>query len=313
MTTVSEAVNVASDRDPLLQGLSVLSQYRSIPFTQYIRYVLPLDGYIFWLQTKSTFIQGSLHVSASKEQNEDESIAVHRVVFTTGDPVQEFSEIGPNTIWVGENDGIKFAFSQQSPFYRAAGLFHYSGDAVYPALQSQLVETGEQFDTSTLIVSNSLPSWLTLAVYSPVWLIAGNPRITLYPSYAVPDNLTPPYGTIHIPPDETRAMAGLPLIGTLGAHTQLASDRVRITLYGLTNAQVMTFLDLVNQYSLDTDAFGIMGASVVKDDKRTQSELGILAMKKTIDFDVDYLQSNMPNVALQLITSVLTTFYLQKE
>ena len=84
MTSVAELVNNASDRDPLLQGLSVLSQYQAISFSQYIRYVLPLDGYIFWLRTKTAVIQGSLHVSVDKQQREDETIAINRVVFTTG-------------------------------------------------------------------------------------------------------------------------------------------------------------------------------------------------------------------------------------
>ena len=226
MPTVAEAVNAASERDPLLAGLSVLSQYEAIQFTQYVRYVLPLDGYVFWLKTKATTIQGSLHTSARKDQREDETIAVNRVVFTTGELVQEFNEIGPNTIWVGSAVGLKFAFSQTGPFYRAAGLFHYSGDAVYPALESQLVDVGAQLPTTTQIVSNSLPAWLSLVAYTPVWLVVPNPGITLYPSFAVPDNLVPPYGSIHIEPAETQAISEVPFISYMGAHSQLAEDHV---------------------------------------------------------------------------------------
>lgn len=307
MTTVSEAVDVASGRDPLLQGLSVLSQYQAIKFTQYIRYVLPFDGYVFWLRTKDCQIEGSLHISASKQQLEDETIAVHRVVFTTGDLVQEFSEIGPDTIWIGEVDGLKFAFSQRAPFYRASGLFHYSGDAVYPALQSQLVDVGEQLSPDTLIVSNSLPAWLSLKSYNPIWLTVPNPCVTLYPSFAVPDNIVPPYGVVHIPPEQTQAIGAFPALGRHHSHHQLASDQVKITLYGLTNAQALAWVDLVNQFSQDTDTIGMMDLAIVRDEKRTQAELGILAMKKTVTFKVSYLQSAILDISRVLIAQAIVT------
>lgn len=311
MTSIAEAVNAASDRDPLLQGLSVLSQYEAIRFVQYVRYVLPLDGYVFWLRTKETSIAGSLHIAADKQQREDETVAVHRVVFTTGELVQEFNEIDPATIWIGETCGLKFAFSQSGPFYRAAGLFHYSGNAVYPALESQLVDVGAELSTATLIVSNSLPAWLSLVAYTPIWLVVPNPGITLFPSFAVPDNLRPPYGTIHIEPAETQAISALPAIGAMGSHSQLASDKVRVTLYGCTNAQASAWLDLAVQYSYDTDAIGLQSAPIVRDEKRTQAELGLLAMKKTLDFQVSYLQATLPNVARRLITSVVPGYTLQ--
>jgi len=307
MPTVAEAVNNASDKDPLLQGLSVLSQHAEIPFTQYIRYVLPLDGYVYWLRTKTLPIAGSLHVSAQKRQLEDETISVNRAVFTTGAEVEPFNEIDPNTIWVGETGGLKFAFSQRGAFYRAAGLFHYSGDAVYPALESQLVDVGAELSARTLIVSNSLPAWLVVSGYSPIWWTL-NPAIPLYPSFLVPANLRPPYGAVHINPAETRALQAIPRIGHNSSHHQLARDLVRVTLYGATNEVATAFLDTVMTYSRDTDAIGIMAPAVIRDEKRPQTELGILAMKKTIEFEVSYQQSAMRRVAQQMIETVVETF-----
>lgn len=311
MPTVAEAVDAASGSDPLLQGLAVLSQYQDIVFVQYIRYVLPLDGYVFWLRTKATKIPGSLHVKTNKQQREDETIAINRVIFTTGDEVQEFDEIGPNTIWVGEYQGTRFAFSEAGPFYQAASIYHYAGDAVYPALESQLVDLGAELCTQELIVSNSLPAWLTLVSYNPVWLVAGNPAVTLYPSYLVPDNVRPPYGAVHIADDQTEPLGAFPVIGAWGAHSQLAADRVRVTLYGLTNAQALAWLDLVVQYSRDTDVIGMMDMVIARDPKRTQAELGIIAMKKQFNFRVSYLQSTMPGVGLQLIQKATATMLPQ--
>lgn len=308
---LNEATDAVAPENTLSAGWRTLSLDQSIAFTQYVRKVLPLDGYVFWLKAQQTTIQGSLHYPADKRQNEDETISISRVVFTTDTEVQQFAAVKPNTMWVGEVAGLKFAFSQQGPFYQGAGQWHYSGDAVYPAMETQLADIGTISDAD-LIVSNSLPAWLQLVSYTPEWLIAGNPDITLYPSFLVPDNLRPPYGAVHIDPDQTQAIGALPVIGNRGAHSQLASDRVRITLYGATNAQAAAFLDLIYQYSSDTDTIGIMqDTGIIRDEKRIQPELGVIAMKKTISLQVSYLQTSMLNVSRQLIESASVTMLPQ--
>ena len=307
MATINEAAPVGM-AGPLLAGLATLSEDATIPFTRYVRYVLPLDGYVFWLRAEATLIQGSVHVMVDKRQNEDETLAVNRVVFTTGQDVQVFNVIEPDQIWVGEASGIRFAFSRSGPRYRQSGLFHYVGDAVYPALESQLVEVGVQLTARDLVVSNSLPAWLTLQSYNPIWLQIPNPRITLYPSFLVPDNIRPPYGSVHIDPGQTKALQAFPALSRV--HTsqhQLVTDRVRITLYGLTNDGAMNFVNLVNQFSEDTDAFGMMDIAAMRDEKRTQAELGILAMKKTIEYQVSYNQGAIRDVARALIKKATAT------
>ena len=297
----------------LFAGMQQLSGAREIAFTQYTRYVLPLDGYVFWRAVKQTRLTGVLHFDAREQQLPDESFTIMRVVFTTTEKIREFEAVNPNILWIGEAMGTRFTFSEQGMFFQQSGVYHYRGDAVYPALETQLVDLGAEYPTTTLIVSNSLPAWLTLRYYNPPWLVAGNPGVTLYPAFLVPDNLRPPYGVIFIPEDRTAPMAGLPVIGQMGQHTQLAYDEVNITLYGLTNIQAAAFLDLVIQYSSDTDAFGLMGASVIRDAHRPQVEISALAMKKTFRFEVDYLQQAMPNVALKLIKSAPVIIYPQLE
>ena len=312
---------------PNIAGLLTLSENQQIAFARYVRYVLPLDGYVFWLKTNEMQVAGSLHTKADKRQNEDETIAVTRIIFSTGMEVQRFNEIGPDEIWVGtipppwklsdlsKSVPLKFAFSQSGPRYEQSGVFHYMGDAVYPALQSQLVDVGEQLPTDTLIVSNSLPAWLSLVSYNPVWVSAGipNPFITLYPSFAVPDNITPPYGTVHIMPEQTKGLGAFPVVDpATSTQWQLATDTVRVTLYGLTNLQAMNFEYLVIQYSRDTDAIGFMQEPVVvRDEKRTQPELGILAMKKTLQYQIAYNQGTVRNHALQLIEKATATIMPQ--
>lgn len=325
MATINEILNQPSQGNSDAAALRTLSLDQIVPFSQYIRYVLPLDGYVFWLRTQTIRIQGSLHVSIEKRQNEDETIAINRVMFSTEKPIQAFNAMGPDKIWVGESCGQKFAFTQSDNFYEAAGLQHYLGNAVYPAMASQLVDVGEQLPADTLIVSNSLPLWLTLKTYTPIWLQPPNPLLTLYPSYAVPDNLQPPYGVVHIDPAQIRSLQPIPLLGptrpvgsgALGTvsgttldttHWQLTADRVRITLYGATNQVAMDFLDLVNRYSLDLDLMGIMSVTPMRDEKRTQAELGILAMKKTVEYEVSYYQSRVNTAARQLVEEATVNF-----
>ena len=292
----------------LTDGLRVLTAGALIPFTQYIRHVLPLDGYVFWLRTQQIEVPGSLHVTGTRRQLEDETVSINRVVFTSTTEVKALNAIAPGTIWIGEADGIRFSFSEAGPRFKPSGLFHYIGDAVYPALLSQLVDVGSQLSSDTLVVSNSLPAWLALKTYNPPWLPAPNPGIALFPSFLVPANLPPPYGSVHIEPGQTESLQSTPQIGPLRNHYQFAKDRVRIVLYGTTNDQAATFLDLVNQYSADTDIIGMMNMPVIRDEKRTQAELGVIAMKKALNFEVNYFQTSIRNAAMQMIKSVIAEY-----
>ena len=64
------------------------------------------------------------------------------------------------------------------------------------------------------------------------------------------------------------------------------------------------------QYSRDTDNIGIMGASVIRDEKRTQVEASILAQKKILEFHVSYYQTTARDIARQLILSTQQTYFV---
>lgn len=295
---------------PLAAGLQLISDGQEVAFGCYIRQVLPLDGYVFWLRTSVISVAGSLHQTATKRQNEDELLSINRLVFTTQYEVQEFNNIDPDHIWVGEARGTRFAFSVAGPRYSQSGLFHYVGDAIYPALASQLIEDGSALSTATLVVSNSLPAWLSLYSYNPVWISAQipNPFVQLFPSFLSPENMVPPYGTVHVYPEQTVALQATPrLHQTDTSSDQLTSDRVRVTLYGLTNDQATAWMNLLYTFIEDTGTIGLMSIAAIRDEKRTQVELGILAMKKTVDLTVSYNQGSIRTVARALITSASAT------
>ena len=304
MSEVSESRRESS---PLLgvlrDGIEQLDFNQEIEFKSYTRVVLPLDGYMFWSPKVPIVRKGSLHYSQDILQNEDEMLGYATVIFTSERRITEFTG-GLNTLFVACIDGFRYSFSQQQGFYTQAGLWHYVGHSIPPALASQLLDTPGVIDPTQAVVSNSLPLWIALNTYkNPYFDGFNNSGLILYPSFITAPNLSPPYGAVHIGENDTSALQSVPLIDADRNHYQLASDQVRITLYGLQNNAAMDFIDFVLQYSRNTENFGIMNMPIMRDAKRTQAELQVIAMKKVIDFTVSYYQARVANVSRQLIES----------
>jgi hypothetical protein len=326
MPGVEESIGVKSQLAAGLEaGVETLSLNQVVTFVRYIKLVLPFDGTVFWVRSdlvgpsallntatfnaayfnqpprplteRSQFeARGSMHYATDTFQLEDESFAKNTMTFTSQNPIDDLNEVSPQVMYIGEFDGLRFVFSQRGKFYRQADLYHYRGDAVYPALATQIIDDAALLDTANIVVSNSLPAWLQLSRYFPI-----------YPSFLVPDNLEPPYGVVHIAEDGTRALQAVPLIDSRGAHYQLAADKVRFTLYGLRNFNALDWLDYVLRYSTDTDVLGLMNMPIVRDAKKSQNELGIIAQKKTIEFEVSYYQTRIRDVGRQFILSCVPT------
>lgn len=318
MPTINESLNTQSPLAGVLHdGVDTLSNSQVVKFTQYIKLVLPLDKYVFWVradlvdqlvacncyQCSPSWIEGtpapaltfeakgSLHFATSTRQAEDETLAVNSIVFTAEQSIQDMNSVSSSVMYLGEHDGKKFAFNHRELFYEQAGLWHYEGDALYPALATQIIDDVSQIDTNNIIVSNSLPIWLSLNAFMP-----------MYPSFLVDENIQPPYAAIHIDPSTTQAIGAAPLLDQTYGHSQLVQERVKITLYGLRNFSALDFQDYVFQFTLDNpDVMGISSMPVIRDEKRIQSEMTILAQKKTFELEVNYYQNRARNVARQLI------------
>lgn len=315
----------------LAEGVTTLSENQEITFTKYVRVVLPLDGFIFWvkanllsadaLKNTSAYnaayyydesetmvtpsvtvkVQGSLHYATNQNQDAEQTMAINHVVFTALSEIQEFNQISPMVMFIGEFDGLKFAFNQRASFYEQTGLHHYRGDAVYSIMESQLIDSPEDFDDTNVVVSNSLPIWLTL-----------NHIMPMYPSYLVPENLPPPFASIDIPAQSTEAIQSAPRTSRHSNHFQLVKERVKVTMYGLRNFDALDFQDYVNEFTLaHEDVMGVTNMPVIRDEKRTQSELNIIAMKKSIEFEVNYYQTRVRDIARQLILSCIPTYNLE--
>lgn len=324
----------------LKQGLDAISNNQVVEFTKYVKLILPLDGFVYWvkadllspaaamnamslngvayntspmLKTAATVVKvkGSLHYASDSKQEEVANYTSNRMVFTAQSEIQDFNEIGDTVLYIATFDGIRFAFSQRGLFYRQAGLYHYVGDAVYADMASQVVDSPIGFDARNVVVSNSLPVWLSLNGYEPGYPTGiGNPALKLFPSFLVPDNMQPPYAAVHIPPDSTAAIASAPALDQTSSQEQLVSETVRITIYGTRNYNALDFVACVSQFSLDTDIIGIMNQPVIRDEKRIQNELSTIAMKKSVEFQINYHQTRMRDVARELIAAAVPSFVL---
>lgn len=332
MTNITEAAGAAGTAmgAALAAGVDTISFGQEIIFTQYVRLILPLDGYVFlvnasvvssnvtWLAAQAAAqatqlplqfsVKGSLHYGTTTEQLEEHTFTNNNVVFTAENKVDALNLDNPLVVYMAMIDNIQFAFSARQPFYRQSGLFHYTGTAVFTDLTTQVIDTADQIDTLNVIVSNSIPLWLALSSYAPAVALVSNPGIMLYPSFVVPKNLLPPYGVVHVEPDRTQAWQTAPMFDPRSSTSQLCADKVKITLVGYRSNAAHDFIAWVQQYAEFTQNFGISNIPVVRDEKRRQVELNALAERKTIEFDVNYYQTRMNDVARQLIHSVIPSF-----
>lgn len=322
-------------------GIAQVSNFQTVTFVKYVRMVLPLDGFIFWVRADllvdrmlySAYqfnaaalaqipltinapleieASGDLHYSASNTQEETDSNVVNRVVFTAEDEIQDLNDIGPYVIYIAEIDGVRFSFSARGMLQSNAALYHYVGTAILGTVASQIIDRAPDLDSENVVVSNSLPIWLSFNNYEPLPFEAFGNTTPLFPSYLVPYGMTPPYGAVHVVPFETSAMASAPTLGSTLSHSQLAHDRVKITLYGLRNNTAQDFFDFVIQYMTNYDDLGLMNMPIVRDAKAGQVEFGTLAQKKEIEFEVSYLQSRTRDIARQSITAAFVQYLVQE-
>lgn len=338
MATVEETLRNA--QTPLAQalhmGVADISYDQEVTFVLYKRLVLPLDGYLFWVRADRLprgsaqlndsqlntvelnetggdeglpfefKVKGSLHIQAVATVEAEQVYAAGTVIFTSLAEVTNFWDVSPDSTYIGFFEGKRFSFGSQNSFYRQANLYHYIGTTLNSFMATQVVDDPATLATAELIVSNSLPAWLAINRYDPPWPVPMPfPAIPLWPSFLPEQNFPPPYGTIHIAPDNTEGLQMTPFLGRRMEHSQLAKDRVTVTLYGCTNAVALDWLDCLLQYSYDTERFGLMSwPTAVIDDKQFQSDFSILSQRKRLVFEVSYNQATIRDIARQMIEEI---------
>ena len=322
MATVTETVGnfksaLASE---LAQGVNLLSGDQYVVFTPYYRLAMPLDGFVFWVNCKLSpsnilkekRIQGALHYVTEVQQEESSTLSLNTMIFTSLSPCDIFNQVEPNLLYIAKFNDIRFAFSSTRKYFKQADLYHYNGIAITAGDDPQIIDTLEDLNAIQLIVSNSLPIWLGMPTYVPPYPGFTCPIIKMYPSMLVPENCNPPYASVHI--DETTALGASAFLGRTLTSSQLARDKIRITTYGINNDTIITFLNFVLQYSYDWNYIGILNMPIISDEKDGARETQTIAQKKTIEFEVSYLQETVRNVSRQLIKHAIVNFipYIQQ-
>jgi hypothetical protein len=326
VTTVTEATS--NRKTPLgselAAGVEFLSATQTINFTLYKRMILPLDGFLFWINNSlvtpapvlpaTVAIEGSLHYSTETEQEESSNLSVNTIVFTALKKCDVFQQLAPPWLYLATYHGIQFGFNSQGKYYQQADLWHYLGTAVKATKGTQVIDDVVSLNNlNNLIVTNSLPYWLMMPNYVPPYPGFKCPISSIFPSFLVPANEPPPYASVHI--EDTRALEAFAFLDIHLDSSQLASETVRIITYGVDNDDIITFLNFVIQYSRDWSYIGIMNMPIINDLKETQSELQVIAQKKEIVFKVSYLQSlqNSRSVTRQLIRHALVDFNIDRK
>lgn len=293
----------------LRDGLETLSFDQEMRFDKYTRVVLPLDGYIFWQpMEESVSVKCSFHFSQEIQQDEDETYGAISVSLTSFEPVVEFEAMPPDTLYVGQIRGVKFAFFTQTGFYGPAKLWHYMGRSIPPVMLPQLLDTPGAIDAAQPVTSNSLALWIAANTYKLPPLYFGLPKgFTLYPADMVPPNLAPPYGVVKI--EDTRPLQAIPGFrgGTIGTD-QLDADRVRVTLNGLQHNDGVDFLSAILAYSRYSDNFGLMNSTTVTDGSRKEASLQAVGMQKFILMEVSFKQSRVNDITRALIKKAVPSY-----
>lgn len=328
MTTVNEAKsnnkNKSAMAAELAAGVNTLSANQKVTFTLYKKMVLPIDGFLFWINCNlahptqgdpplTLTVEGSLHYSTETEQEENASISYNTIVFTALTPCDIFNEINPQYIYLANYKGIRFGFNSQGKYYQQADLWHYVGVAVTSTIGTQVVDDKSQYDdlNDKLIVTNSLPYWLMMAHYSFGYNGLSCPIKYIFPSYLVPYNFPPPYASVHI--EDTKTLQPVPIYGRpyVGSSSQLVSEIAKITTYGIDNDTIIDFYNFVFQFSEYTSLIGMMNnMPTIRDEKQEAAEIQAIAQKKVIEFKISYLQGKhrIATVTRQLIRHAIVDF-----
>ncbi|EBR4477755.1 hypothetical protein B1G57_24265, partial [Salmonella enterica] len=250
----------------LTQGLDDLSRFQVVTFTKYIRKVLPLDGFVFWVKASvlssapdsepdTVNVKGYLHLTTESIQDDEQLYDRNVVTFTAQADIDPFNDIGSDVLYIGEFFGIQFSFSRRTGLNEVANLYHYSGEAIFPYMRSQIINSADDIDLADVVVSNSLPIWLSLSQFMP-----------MYPAMLSVQNLVPPYATVKC--GEPSPVAGAFCLDEKQNQYQLVSEDVTITVTGLRNAAVEDFLRYVQDYTLSDKAeMGVMNIPVIQDER----------------------------------------------
>ena len=135
----------------LAQGVETLSNNEQVTFTLYVKLVLPLDGYVFWVNatlltdsalfnasqynkllynnypegvpSRQLVASGSFHFSSDVQMLEDRQSVFNHTIFTSLVEIADFNLINPQFQYIATYQGMRFAFNTRANFYKQADLY----------------------------------------------------------------------------------------------------------------------------------------------------------------------------------------------
>lgn len=284
---------------------ATLSSCDSVTFTLYVRTVLPLDGFVFWVKASilsahqrevalredsnlpdQVKVKGSYHQREISRQSDSENVDESHVTFTANEKCDVLGVKYPSAMYIGERDGVRFSFSHTLDHYQQSGIWHYRGMAILPTMFSQIVDDARDLPANR-IVSSSLPFWLSVDRYAPV-----------FPAKLVPQNLTTPYIAVACGKPKPWQFAPEYIDGQ---RYQLVTETVTVFLQQFDNEQALNYMDHVVRYALETELIGVSNSPVVEDARNSQVETRTIDQAKVITFEVNYYQQSVSDLARRLI------------
>lgn len=313
MTSISELQKTARSQlnSLLVDGYNDLDNNEKWTFTRYIRKVLPLDGFVFWVKASlldeekdnaknEITVNGYLHLTTDSLQEDEEIYDKNVVTFTATQNIDPFNEVSSSEMYISEFCGIKFAFDLRTGFNKPADLYHYTGEAVYPRMLTQLIDDLDDLDLDNVVVSSSLPIWLGADLDQ-----------TLFPAKLAQQNFHPPYVSVKC--GNPRPLAGGYSTGKNGTTYQLVEEDVTLTMTGLRNNEALDLVQKVVERAGDgLLEMGVMNVPIVQDVLDNQNEFNILSMRKTVTFRVNYYQERIRDISRGLILKVIPHIYRSK-
>ena len=125
----------------LAQGVETLSGNEQVTFTLYVKLVLPLDGYVFWVNAslltdsalynasqynrllydnypegvpaRQITVSGSFHFNQELHQLSDRTTTYNHIIFTSTQPIQDFNLINPQFLYIANYENNRFSFSRK--------------------------------------------------------------------------------------------------------------------------------------------------------------------------------------------------------
>jgi len=176
-------------------GVDAISYDQTVTFKLYVRVILPIDGFAFWVRAdlvsegalynsllfndRATALyakapsstardlppfkieaEGSLHYATQTTQEQEANDARNRVVFTSEEPIVDLNEVGDNLIYIAEFD-VPQEFDEAEPRGRTRIRFAFS------QRESYYVQAGLHHYVGASVV----PTMASQIVDSPLQLI----------------------------------------------------------------------------------------------------------------------------------------------